>query len=71
MENGDVLRIDGQRYILLGVDPGGVTPRLAYLEHKLTGARAFWEYDLLTAEMVLPRLRLVHGGGDECLDEVA
>jgi len=61
VENGDVLLIDGQRYIVRGVDPGGVTPRLVYLEHKPTRDRTFRHFDEIAPHMVMPRLRLIHG----------
>jgi hypothetical protein len=35
---GDILTHDGRRYVLLGFDPEGVTPRMIYVEDALTGA---------------------------------
>ena len=68
MENGDVLLIDGERYILRGVDPAGVAPRLVYLEHELTRARTHRGYDEIAHHIIRPQLRLIHGGGGSILD---
>ena len=40
MKIGDILTHDGQRYLVCGFDPEGVSPRLIYVDDVATGARS-------------------------------
>jgi hypothetical protein len=61
MQIGDKLIHDGRRYVLLGFDPEGVTPRMIYLEDEATGARVALPFEgvNLTGRRTSRRLRLV------------
>jgi hypothetical protein len=61
MQIGDILIHDGRRYVLLGFDPEGVTPRMIYVEDTATGAREAFPFEgvSLTGERESRRLRLV------------
>jgi hypothetical protein len=61
LQIGDILTHDGRRYVVLGFDPEGVTPRMIYLEDAATGARVALPFESvsLTGRRPARRLRLL------------
>ena len=60
MQIGDILTHDGRRYVLLGFDPEGVTPRMIYVEDAVTGAHIELPFEAVTLTEGRPsRLRVV------------
>jgi hypothetical protein len=60
MQIGDILTHDGLRYVILGFDPEGVTPRMIYVEDAVTGARTALPFEGVSLTGGRPsRLRLV------------
>ena len=61
MFRGELLVFDGRSYVVVGMDPVGVTPRLVYLEDFETN-----EWLSVAAEKFVPqappRFRLILGG---------
>jgi hypothetical protein len=61
MFRGELLVFDGRSYVVVGMDPVGVTPRLVYLEDFETN-----EWLCVAAEQFVaqapPRFRLILGG---------
>ena len=53
MQIGDFLTHDGRRYLLRGVDPQSVVPRLVYVEDVETGAQSALPFE----EVSLPSTR--------------
>ena len=61
MQIGDILIHDGRRYVLLGFDPEGVTPREIYVEDAESGARTTLPFECVSVigSWEFRRLRLV------------
>jgi hypothetical protein len=61
MQIGDILTHDGRRYVVLGFDPEGVTPRVIYVEDAATGTRRALPFESvsLTGRRSSRRLRLI------------
>jgi hypothetical protein len=61
MQIGDILTHDGKRYVVLGFDPEGVTPRVIYVEDAATGGRIALPFEGVNVSGSRPsrRLRLI------------
>jgi len=61
MDIGDIVRLEGRRYSIRGLDPDGVEPRLVYLEDAKGRTTSVPFAELLRAALSAAPLHLVDG----------